>query len=137
MKKCQLEVSENSSLLRDYVALRSMGVHSRDVLREVPPSEDGAVIADLHLNVDSTNVYERASEGAVSTSWYLPALEVVQLSSAPTLDALASVQGKSTERAFQAYKRAKVCAFELVKNQSCDCYYCGWWNLVLGTRLES
>ena len=50
MRACHIDISENSAFLLDYVALRSMGVHSQEPLREVPAGRAAPVMADLHLH---------------------------------------------------------------------------------------
>ena len=56
------------------------------------------------------------------------ALDSVRLCLAPSLDALASVNGEIIDRAFKACQQAAVCAFEL-DDWGCECYFCTrWWD---------
>ena len=45
---------------------------------------------------------------------------------APSLDALASVNGEIIDRAFRACQQAAVCTFQL-DDSGCECYFCTRW----------
>ena len=52
----------------------------------------------------------------------------MRLCLAPSLDALALVNGEIIDRAIRACQQAAVCAFEL-DDWGCECYFCTrWWD---------
>ena len=50
LKLCHVDVFENATFVRDYVAVRSLGLHSQELLRYVPDGQVAFVLADLHLH---------------------------------------------------------------------------------------
>ena len=61
LRECHFDVRADQRFLLDYVALRALGAHSRELLDEVPPGCTASVMADRWLHGESAVGVQRCA----------------------------------------------------------------------------